>query len=128
MTEPAKRAGVFDNPPDFDIKEFSPKTSRPTEKDVPMEAIKAVSEAQFPSREPVSPSTRKAPKKREPRVYRTGRNIQFNAKISLATNDAIYDITEKQGWVLGEMLEHAVDALKEKLASEKKKAVGEGAA
>jgi hypothetical protein len=53
--------------------------------------------------------------KRTPRRYRTGRNVQFNMKASQEAVDAFYAISDKQGWVLGETLEHAVAALRREL-------------
>jgi hypothetical protein len=124
-----ERASIFDNDPDIDVSGFTPKNPKPAEQSPPREAIQAASEAaRFTSREPVASQTKKPVKKRAPRIHRTGRNVHFAAKVTLATNDAIYDVTAKQGWVIGETLQHAVEALQEKLASEKKKAVGEGAA
>lgn len=74
--------------------------------------------ANFRSRE-ASPATPKPPKKREARVYRTGRNVQLNIKVSQETIDAIYAITEaNKGWVLGYTLERAIVALKRELEAE----------
>jgi hypothetical protein len=53
--------------------------------------------------------------KREPRRHRTGRNVQFNVKASKETVDAFYAISDRQGWVLGETLEHALQALRRTL-------------
>jgi hypothetical protein len=45
--------------------------------------------------------------------------VQFNAKASQETIDAIYAVTEAQpGWVLGYTLERAIAALKRELESE----------
>jgi len=44
-------------------------------------------------------------------VHSTGRNVQFNAKISQNTFDAIYAVTEQQGWVLVETLLYAMAAI-----------------
>jgi hypothetical protein len=115
-----ERASVFENTPEFDVSEFGTKKPKPAEASASIEAIKAVSEAaQFPSREPVSAETRKSSKKREPRRYRTGRNVQFNVKISTSTHDGLYEISDKQGWVLGETLEKALAALKKEISAQK---------
>jgi hypothetical protein len=53
--------------------------------------------------------------KRVPRRHRTGRNVQFNLKASQETVDAFYAISDSQGWVLGETLEHALAALQREL-------------
>ena len=80
-------------------------------KEIPVEeaAIEQVAEAHnFPSRQ-----AKKAAKveKRKPRIYRTGRNVQFNAKITAETNDKIYKLADEQGVTLGRLLELAVAAL-----------------
>jgi len=81
--------------------------------------VRAVSQAaQFPSREPSAPKPKPQPK-RAPRIYRTGRNVQFNIKASSETVDAFYLITEKEDWVLGETLERAVQALQRELEKSK---------
>ena len=113
-----KRASVFENALDVDVRDFSPKQR--SDKEAPtQEQVRAVAEAaNFPSRQardvPAKPTT-----KRAARVYRTGRNVQFNAKASQETIDAIYAVTEAQpGWVLGYTLERAIAALKRELESE----------
>jgi hypothetical protein len=52
---------------------------------------------------------------REPRRHRTGRNVQFNVKAAQDTVDAFYEISDRNGWVLGETLEKALAALHETL-------------
>ncbi len=53
------------------------------------------------------------------RRFRTGRNVQFNAKASQETVDAIYGVTEAHpGWVLGYTLERAIAALQRELESD----------
>jgi hypothetical protein len=56
--------------------------------------------------------------KRVPRRHRTGRNVQFNVKASRETVDAFYAISDTNGWVLGETLEHALAALQRELGQE----------
>jgi len=112
------RASAFDDPePVLDISGFAPK-SRPDTSAPPPEKVRAVSEAaQFRSREPAKP---KAPApKREPRRYRTGRNVQFNVKAAQATIDAFYAISDRQKWVLGYTLERALAALQRELDAAK---------
>jgi hypothetical protein len=93
------RASIFD---DLDLSGFAPEATPAP----PAEEVRAVSEAaRFPSREGA----------RTRRTYRTGRNMQFNVKASQAVIDQFYEISNKKGWVLGETLEHALAALKEKL-------------
>src|SRR5579859_4493768 len=110
------RASIFENVPDVDVSAFSPKPR--TDRHAPSaEQVKAVAEAaNFQSRQAAAPVSAKPPKRHEGRVYRTGRNVQFNAKVSQETVDAIYSVTEaNKGWVLGYTLERAMAALKREL-------------
>jgi hypothetical protein len=106
------RASAFDDA-DLDVSGFAPKP-QPQSVVPPAEKVRAVAEAaNFRSREP---QQRKAtPIKREPRRYRTGRNVQFNVKASQVTVDAFYEISDQQKWVLGETLERALAALQREL-------------
>src|SRR5690348_15697052 len=107
------RASIFADD-DIDVSGFAPKAgvdrSAP-----PPEQVKAVAEAaRFRSREPVAAKP-PATVKRPPRRHRTGRNVQFNVKASQETVDAFYEISDREGWVLGETLEHALEALRREL-------------
>lgn len=108
----AERAGLFED--DFDVSGFTPK--KPVKKESPApEAVRAVSEsANFRSREPVQ-----KPVKKPDRRYRTGRNEQLNVKVTAKTLQTFYDITDSQGWVLGETLERALEALQRELGAGK---------
>ena len=109
-----KRASVFDTGDDLDVSGFTPKTT-PMPAARP-EQVRAVSEgAQFQSREPNLTAEPASTAKREPRRYRTGRNTQLNIKARTEAIDTFYAIADKQGWVLGETFERAVDALKREL-------------
>lgn len=118
MTE---RASIFsEEETDLDVTGFAPKKPEAKQKSAPREAVRAVSEAaKFPSREvpPASPPAQAITPIREARRHRTGRNVQMNVKLKQETVDTFYEITDSQGWVLGETLEQALLALKEKLAS-----------
>jgi hypothetical protein len=107
-----KRASIFDAETDLDVSGFSPKEAvTPT---VPAEQVRAVSEAaKFQSREP--PRDRTELPRREPRRYRTGRNIQLNIKARAGAIEAFYAIADRKGWVLGETFERAVAALEREL-------------
>jgi hypothetical protein len=108
------RASLFADD-DLDVSDFAPKAG-PDTSAPGREAVKAVAEAaRFRSREPALPPP--SPAKRPPRRYRTGRNVQFNVKASQDTVDAFYAISDREGWVLGETLEHALAALQRELAS-----------
>ena len=107
------RASIFDDSETLDVSGFAPK-SVPDPAAPPPEQVREVSAAaQFRSREPGAraPAFAQAPPRREPRRHRTGRNVQFNLKASQQTVDAFYAISDRQGWVLGETLEHALAAL-----------------
>ncbi len=110
----AKRAGVFDLEDTLDVSGFAPKQAdRPAPKP---EQVRAVSEAaQFQSREPGRDAAPLMSAKREPRRYRTGRNIQLNIKARAEAIESFYAIAEGQGWVLGETFERAIEALKKNL-------------
>jgi hypothetical protein len=114
-----ERASVFGDAVDLDLKDFVPKKRSDT-KAPSREQVQAIAEAaNFPSRQ-ASPQTPKPSKKRAPRIYRTGRNVQFSAKATQETVDAVYTITEANpGWVLGYTLERAVEALQRELELEK---------
>jgi len=114
----ATRASPFDVEEDLDVSGFAPKAAPPPA--AKPEQVRAVSEAaQFQSREPKSVSAPIASAKHEPRRYRTGRNVQLNIKARTEAIEAFYAIAEKQGWVLGETFERAIDALKRDLAGGK---------
>jgi hypothetical protein len=109
-----KRASVFDDA-DIDVSGFSP--NAPLTPAVPPEQVRAVSEAlNFQSREP-SRQMIPEPHKREPRRYRTGRNIQLNIKARADVIEAFYAIADRRGWVLGETFERAVAALERELSA-----------
>jgi hypothetical protein len=111
------RASIFDDPDELDVSSFVPK-SMPDSTAPPPEKVREVSEAaQFHSREPGARASgpAEAEPRREQRRYRTGRNVQFNVKASQQTIDAFYSIADREGWVLGETLEHALAALQREL-------------
>jgi hypothetical protein len=109
-----KRASIFDAEEELDVSDFVPKRAvEPAVRKDNKDKVKAVAEAaHFPSREPQQDAKSPTTTKREPRRYRTGRNIQLNIKARADAIDAFYTIADRQGWVLGEAFEHAVDALK----------------
>ncbi len=114
---PNPRASIFDDPDNLDVSGFLPK-SLPDPAAPSPEKVREVSEAaQFHSREPNIrlPAPGEAPPRREQRRYRTGRNVQFNVKASQQTVEAFYAISDRHGWVLGETLEYALDALRREL-------------
>jgi len=100
-----KRVNVFanlDDPPVFTTK---PRPERP----VQQETIERIAtENNFPSRQAA-----KAPKepKRKPRTYRTGRNQQFNAKVTAETYQRFYKMADDKSVALGELMKQGLDAL-----------------
>lgn len=85
---------------------------------LPEKALKKFSETQgFPSREPRGQKKKKRAAARRA-LPQTGRNEQFNIKVHPAAKQAFYDIADAQKWGLGETLEHALEALKERLAAQ----------
>ena len=108
-----ERAGIFDGADDFDISGFAPRKAKAS---APREAVQKVAEAaNFTSREPAAPEKKKDPK-RAPRRHVTGRNVHFGAKVTQETYDALYELADSGGWVIGEMLERAAKALKKEVA------------
>jgi hypothetical protein len=117
------RASIFsDEDDDLDVTGFKPKpAAKPVDNAVPLEKVRAVSEAaQFRSRDPKPPPPK--PVRREQRRHRTGRNVQLNIKARAQAVEAFYEITDRQNWVLGETFERAIEALKRELAREKSSA------
>jgi hypothetical protein len=113
-----ERASVFDDKgADLDLTTFAPK-AKATPPAPAAEAVRAVSEtANFRSREGAPTHIATSSPKRPVRRFRTGRNVQFNAKVLQETVDAIYAVTDAQGWVLGYTLERAIAALQRELES-----------
>jgi hypothetical protein len=100
---------IFDGG-DLDVSGFAPKNGRRLN-EVSPDLVRAVSEAaQFPSREAIP--------RRPPRIYRTGRTMQFNARATPETVEALYAIADKQGWLVSEALEQALAALQRELAGQ----------
>ena len=116
------RAGVFDAEDELDVSGFAPKKVESGSKPVAPEQVRAVSEgSSFRSREPAGRTAPPAARpRREPRLYRTGRNIQLNVKVRQETLDSLYELSDQQGWVLGETLEHALKALRRELLGRQK--------
>jgi hypothetical protein len=85
-------------------------TAKPKkEKLVAEETIERLAkEHNFPSRQAAKlPNT----PRRKPRVYRTGRNQQFNAKATPETIERFYKLATEKNVPLGELLRLALDAL-----------------
>ena len=107
-----KRASIFEAESELDVSGFAPKEAVTPK--VRPEQVRAVSEAaNFQSRE-ASREILAGPK-REPRRYRTGRNIQLNIKARADVIEAFYGIADRKGWILGETFERAIAALEREL-------------
>ena len=92
--------------PVLDVSGFA--TRKPVER-APVEAARAAAEASnFPSREPV--------RRRERKIYRTGRTETFNVRASPQTIDAIYVIAERHGWQISETLEQMLASFQRECA------------
>jgi hypothetical protein len=88
---------------------FTPAKRPPIDRD----AARQVAERHgFPDRDPAPRATGRQ------RRNLSGRNQQFNARVTQATLDQIYDIADAQRWVLGEVIEHAIAALTRELGGQ----------
>jgi hypothetical protein len=96
--------------PFADLKElpaFTTKTKKETS--VAEDAIARIAdENNFPSRQ--APKSSNTPR-RKPRIYRTGRNQQFNAKATPETIQRFYKAADEKRVPLGELIKLALDAL-----------------
>lgn len=76
-----ERASIFASEDALDLSGFAPK-SGPEPSEVSAEIVRAIAEAsRFPSREA-------KPMRRPPRIHRTGRTMQFNARTTPQTVEA----------------------------------------
>jgi hypothetical protein len=92
---------------DLDLSEFKP--AAPKKPKIEPAMIREVSEANnFPSRAASKPPQIKPAVQRR---RRTGRNVQFNIKATPETIARFTAVADQNGWVFGEALERALDAL-----------------
>jgi hypothetical protein len=109
------RASIFDEETDLDLSGFEPKKRRTATPAESADKVRALSEANnFPSRAAARPQLAESSPYRRGR--RTGRNMQLNIKATQDTVELFYRLTDSQGWVLGETLERALEALERELA------------
>jgi hypothetical protein len=102
MTERVNPFASLADPPVFT-------TKTKTEKAVPTATIERIAEENnFPSRRIIK--AKKEPRRKR-RVYTTGRNQQFNVRVSLGTQDRFYKLADERGVSICELLELALDAL-----------------
>ena len=99
-----------------DLSQLMPTTEPGEDDNEPsLEDVRKVAEkAGWKSREGKSSKAKKKPTRKR-RVYRTGRNEQFNNRVRPQVIDGFHQIAEQKNWVMGETLEHALEALQEKL-------------
>ncbi len=101
-----ERASIFAGDETLDVSGFAPKSDREPGLVSPQLARAVAEASRFPSREA----------RRPPRIHRTGRTVQFNARTTPQTVEALYAIADQQGWLVGETLEYALAALQRELA------------
>jgi hypothetical protein len=102
-------SSIFDGG-NLDVSGFAPKADAAG---VSADVVRLVSEAShFTSREAIP--------RRAPRIYRTGRTMQFNARATPETVEAFYAIADRQGWLVSEALERALAALQRELKGQGK--------
>jgi hypothetical protein len=107
-----ERASIFAGDDTLDVSAFAPKAVHELN-EVSAELVRGIAEAsRFPSREAKASY---AVPRRPPRIHRTGRTMQFNARTTPATVEALYAIADRQGWLVGETLERALAALQREL-------------
>ena len=118
----SQRSSIFDSPrPPLDVSDFKPaggKQHRPAP--AAIDEISAKGRFQSREPEPATPeqSTGSPPSaRRQPMIYRTGRNKVFSVKTDPATADEFYAIAQKNGWKAAETFEKAVAALRRELTS-----------
>ena len=111
------RLSVFeDSDGDVDLSAFAP-TPESAKPKPPMEQVRAVTEAaRFRSREPAPMAP--VPPKRAPHYQKTGRTAQLNVRVMPASFEKVYAIADRQGWLIGETVERALEALERELKGE----------
>jgi hypothetical protein len=103
MNERVNPFANLTDPPTFTTK---PKTERPVEEAT---IARLAEQNNFPSRQ----ATKARGERRKPRIHRTGRNQQFNAKATAETINRIYKLADEKKVPLGELLKLALDALEQ---------------
>ena len=115
-----ERASIFASDDAFDVSAFAPKAAHELN-GASAELVRGIGEAsRFASREAKAslPANVAPLARRPPRIHRTGRTMQFNARAKPQTVEALYAIADRQGWLVGETLEHALAALQRELAGQ----------
>lgn len=112
MTNERPKLGFAEELENFDPSTWAP-SSQARKTIAPVEQAASLAEASgFRSREPkFAPAP---PEPRPQRRRRTGRNTQFNIKADPTVIERFVKIADDQGWVFGEVLEHAVALLEQR--------------
>jgi hypothetical protein len=117
-----ERLSIFQDTSDVDLSEFTPAADLKKKPKPTREKVKAVSEAaRFPSRE--APVPVPEPLKRKPRYHKTGRTASLSCRLMPSVVDKIYEIADRENWLVGETIERGIEALERELGKRK----GEGA-
>lgn len=110
MSKERADLGFADDLDELDVSDFQPsKPKEAAKRPGKEETVKAAQAAGFQSREPAKAKSGAGGTRLRRR--RTGRTQQLNLKVTTETLQAFYKISDQQGWVLGETLEHAVALL-----------------
>ena len=97
-------ANINEDAPAFTTK---PRAQKPVEEAT---IARIADENKFPSRQAATAKPPKA-ERRKPRIYRTGRNVQFNAKVTAETITKIYRLADEKQVTIGKLVELAFGAL-----------------
>lgn len=100
-----ERVNPFADLSDPSIFTTKPRAQKPVEEAT---IAKLAEQNNFTSRQPTKPTK---VERRKPRIHRTGRNVNFNAKVTAETNAKIYKLADERKVTLGELLELAMSAL-----------------
>jgi hypothetical protein len=115
-----QRTSIFSSPDGVkgvDVSDFKPKI-HPEPRPQQEEIDRAAQGSRFRSRDPVQDETVGRPStKRQPLVYRTGRDVTLSVKTTAQTRDRFYELTVQQGWKVAEAFEQAVAALERELSA-----------
>ncbi|MBB6146830.1 hypothetical protein HNQ77_004811 [Silvibacterium bohemicum] len=100
-----ERVNPFANLKDAPVFTTKAKPEKPVEEET---ITKLAEQNNFPSRQAAKQTKAE---RRKPRTYRTGRNVQFNTKVTAETHARIYRLADDRKITLGELLEVATAAL-----------------
>ena len=107
-----ERLSIFEAQDEPDLSGFAPRTADRPRPD-PGQIRQIGDAANFPSRQAGT-----LPEKRRTHHRKTGRTAQLAQKIRPEYLDLLYRLAERKGWLLGETIEHAFEALERELDGE----------